>query len=169
MVAGAIISAVDAILHPMGTNWLSPQEMTAWRAYIETTGDLLRAIENDLEPFGLDRGDYQLLAMLSEAPEQQLRMSELASQLRLTRSGLTRRMEGVLKKKLVSRTQSTEDGRVVYAQMTSKGMDLLKTAAPEHLKSVRRLMIDLLSPAEVKALGSAFFKISENLAKECQA
>jgi DNA-binding MarR family transcriptional regulator len=93
-------------------------------------------------------------------------MSELADQLRLTRSGLTRRMEGVLKKKLVSRNQSTKDGRVVYAQLTAKGMDLLKTAAPEHLKTVRRLMIDLLSPAEVKALGSAFGKISENLSKE---
>lgn len=150
----------------MATNWLSPQELTAWRAYIETTGDLLRAIEHELEPFGLDRGDYQLLAMLSEAPDQQLRMSELADQLRLTRSGLTRRMEGVLKKKLVSRSQSTKDGRVVYAQITAKGMDLLKTAAPEHLKTVRRLMIDLLSPAEVKALGSAFGKISENLSKE---
>lgn len=153
----------------MGTNWLSPQELAAWRAYIETTGDLLRAIEHELEPFGLDRGDYQLLAMLSEAPDQQLRMSALADQLRLTRSGLTRRMEGVLKKKLVSRTQSTQDGRVVYAQMTVKGMELLKAAAPEHLKSVRRLMIDLLSPAEVKAIGSAFSKISENLARECQA
>lgn len=149
----------------MATNWLSPQEMNAWRAYIETTGDLLRAIENELEPFGLDRGDYQLLAMLSEAPGHQLRMSELADQLRLTRSGLTRRMEGVLKKRLVSRAQSTNDGRVVYAQITTKGMDLLKSAAPEHLKTVRRLMIDLLSPSEVRAIGSAFGKISENLSK----
>ena len=150
----------------MATNWLSPQEMTAWRAYIETTGDLLRAIERDLEPFGLDRGDYQLLATLSEAPDQQLRMSELADRLRLTRSGLTRRMEGVLKKKLVSRSQSADDGRVVHAQMTPKGMDLLKSAAPEHLTTVRRLMIDLLSPAEIKAIGSAFGKIAENLTKE---
>ena len=58
----------------MATNWLSAAEMTAWRSFITTTGDLLRAIEHELEPFGLDMGDYQLLAMLSEAPEQQLRM-----------------------------------------------------------------------------------------------
>jgi DNA-binding MarR family transcriptional regulator len=150
----------------MATRWLTPQEMAAWRSFIETTGDLMKAIEKDLAPFGLDRGDYQLLAMLSEAPDQRLRMCDLADSLRLTRSGLTRRMEGVLKKKLVARVQSDEDGRVAYASLTPKGFDLLKTAAPAHLESVRRLMIDLLTPTEVKSFASAFGKISENLTRE---
>jgi DNA-binding MarR family transcriptional regulator len=149
----------------MATKWLSPAEMAAWRTYIETSGDLLRAIEKDLAPFGLDRGDYQLLAMLSEAPDQRLRMCDLADSLRLTRSGLTRRMDGVLKKKLVTRVQSEEDGRAAYASLTPKGFELLKHVAPEHLESVRRLMIDLLSPAEIKAIASAFSKISRNLAE----
>jgi hypothetical protein len=48
--------------------------------------------------------------------------------------------------------------------MTPKGMELLKKAAPHHLESVRRLMIDLLNPAEIKAIGSAFGKIADNLA-----
>ena len=150
----------------MATQWLSPAEMAAWRTYIETTGDLMRAIEKDLAPFGLDRGDYQLLAMLSEAPDQRLRLCDLADSLRLTRSGLTRRMEGVLKKKLVARVQSEEDGRVAYAHITPKGFELLKTAAPKHLESVRRLMVDLLTPTEIKAVASAFGKISANLAAQ---
>lgn len=149
----------------MATRWLTPQEMAAWRSFIETTGDLMKAIEKDLVPFGLDRGDYQLLAMLSEAPDQRLRMCDLADSLRLTRSGLTRRMEGVMKKKLVTRVQSDDDGRVAYASLTPKGFDLLKAAAPEHLESVRRLMIDLLTPTEVKSFASAFGKISENLSR----
>jgi DNA-binding MarR family transcriptional regulator len=150
----------------MATKWLTPAEMAAWRTYIETSGDLLRAIEKDLAPSGLDRGDYQLLAMLSEAPDQRLRMCDLADSLRLTRSGLTRRMDGVLKKKFVTRVQSEEDGRAAYASLTPKGFDLLKQVAPEHLDSVRRLMIDLLSPAEIKAIASAFSKISKNLSEQ---
>lgn len=150
----------------MATKWLSPQEMEAWLAFIETTGDLMKAIERDLAQYGLDRGDYQLLAILSESDDQQMRMCDLADRLRLTRSGLTRRMEGVVKKKLVSRIQSTEDGRVAYAQLTAKGFELLKTAAPQHLESVRRLMIDLLSPAEIKAFATGFNKISTNLSAE---
>ncbi len=84
----------------MATKWLSPQEMAAWLAFIETTGDLMKAIEKDLVPFGLDRGDYQLLAILSDSDDHQMRMCDLADRLRLTRSGLTRRMEGVLKRNL---------------------------------------------------------------------
>lgn len=150
----------------MAPKWLTPAEMAAWRTFIETSGDLLRAIEKGLTPFGLDRGDYQLLAMLSEAPDQRLRMCDLADSLRLTRSGLTRRMDGVLKKKLVTRVRSEEDGRVAFASLTPKGLELLKQAAPEHLESVRRLMIDLLSPSEIKAIASAFSKISKNLAEQ---
>lgn len=150
----------------MATRWLTPQEMAAWRTFIVTTGDLTRAIERDLHQFDLDLGDYQLLAMLSEAPDQRLKMCDLADSLRLTRSGLTRRMDGVLKKKLVTRTQSSEDGRVAYAQISAKGLDVLKTAAPHHLESVRDHMIDLLSPTEIKAIASAFKKISQKLSDD---
>lgn len=131
--------------------------------FISTSGELLTAIERDLAPYRLDLGDYQLLAMLSESPEQQLRMCDLARTLRLSRGGLTRRMEGVLKAKLVSRVQADDDKRAAYVVLTAKGLALLKKAAPTHLGSVRRLMIDQLTCAEVKAIGSAFAKISNQL------
>lgn len=147
----------------VAVNWLNNDEMLAWRSFIETSGDLMRAIERDLVPFGLDRGDYQLLAMLSEAPDGRLRLCDLADTLRLTPSGLTRRMEGVVKKRLVAKARSTEDKRVTYAHITPKGLELLKKAAPHHLRSVRSLMIDHLTAAEIKALGSAFTKIAAHL------
>ncbi len=147
----------------VAVNWLNNDEMLAWRSFIETSGDLMRAIERDLVPFGLDRGDYQLLAMLSEAPDGRLRLCDLADTLRLTPSGLTRRMEGVVKKRLVAKARSTEDKRVTYAHITPKGLELLRKAAPHHLRSVRSLMIDHLTAAEIKALGSAFTKIAAHL------
>lgn len=147
----------------VAVRWLNDDEMLAWRSFIETSGDLMRAIERDLAPFGLDRGDYQLLAMLSEADDGRLRLCDLADTLRLTPSGLTRRMEGVVKKKLVTKSRSTDDRRVTYAHITPKGLELLKKAAPHHLRSVRSLMIDHLTPSEIKALGSAFSKIASNL------
>lgn len=143
--------------------WLNATEMTAWRAFITTSGDLIRTIEKDLERFGLDFGDYQLLVMLSEAPDHRLRMCDLADTLRLSRSGLTRRMQGVMKTKLVARTQSKEDARSAIAQLTPKGMALLKRAAPHHVANVRRQMIDLLTDSEAKAIGSAFTKIARHL------
>lgn len=146
-----------------GPKWLDTEEMKAWRLYITTSVDLMKALEDDVRPFGLTMGDYQLLAMISEAPDRRLRMCDLADLLRLSRSGLTRRMDGVLSNAWVARVQDQGDRRVAYAELTTKGWNLLRKVAPIHLASVRRLMIDHLSRAEVKAIGSAFEKISKAL------
>ena len=102
--------------------WLTPAEMLAWRGFITTSTDLVNLIAKDLAPYGLDGGDYQLLAMLSEAPDQKLKMCDLAERLRLSRSGLTRRIDGVLKAKYVSQVRDNQDGRVVFAHLTKKGL-----------------------------------------------
>lgn len=146
-------------------NWLGDAEMKAWLGFITTTPDLLRVIERDLEPFGLDGGDYQLLAMLSDAPEHKMKLCELAEILRLSRGGLTRRMEGVLRAKHVVRVRDKTDRRGAFAQLTTEGFALLKKVAPFHLKSVRRHMIDHLSKVEIAAFGNAFAKIAKQISK----
>ena len=143
--------------------WLSDAEMKAWRGFVTTSPDLMNAIERDLAVFGLDAGDYQLLAMLSEAPDHRLKMCDLADTLRLSRSGLTRRMDGVVKAKYVERIQDKDDRRVSFAHLTAKGYEFLKKVAPLHLKDVRSRMIDLLNDSEIKAIGSAFAKINAHL------
>ena len=137
--------------------------MKAWRGFVTTSPDLMNAIERDLGAFGLDAGDYQLLAMLSEATDHRLKMCDLADTLRLSRSGLTRRMDGVVKAKYVERIQDKDDRRVSFAHLTQKGFEFLKKVAPLHLKDVRSRMIDLLNESEIKALGSAFAKINAHL------
>ena len=143
--------------------WLNDAEMKAWRGFVTTSPDLMNAIERDLGAFGLDAGDYQLLAMLSEAPDHRLKMCDLADTLRLSRSGLTRRMDGVVKAKYVERIQDKDDRRVSFAHLTQKGFVFLKKVAPLHLKDVRSRMIDLLNESEIKAIGSAFAKINAHL------
>ena len=143
--------------------WLTDAEMSAWRGFIRRSADLIDIITKDLEPFGLDGGDYQLLAMLSESPGRKMKMCDLAETLGLSRSGLTRRMEGVLKAKYVSRVSDKNDRRAAFAQSTEKGLTLIKKVAPHHVASVRRHMIDLLSPAEIAAFGSGFAKIGQQI------
>ena len=145
------------------TRWLTAAELRAWRGFVLNARDTLLDIEADLAEFGIDGGDYQLLAMLSDASDGRMKMCDLADTLRLSRSGLTRRMDGVLRKKLVTRVQSESDKRVAYAVMTKKGWDLLTRVAPHHVASVREKMIDRLSDAEIRALATAFEKISAGL------
>lgn len=143
--------------------WLNDNEMKAWRGFVTTAAELHRVIESDLAQFGIDGGDYQLLAMLSEAPEHRMQLCELAEILRLSRSGLTRRMDGVVKAKFVERVSAETDRRTAYAHLTDKGYTFLRRIAPAHVKSVRNRLIDHLSENEIKAFGTAFSKIRKSL------
>jgi DNA-binding MarR family transcriptional regulator len=150
---------------PAPTRWLSALEMAAWRTYIETTNDLETALETDLAPTGLTTGDYQVLVYLSEAEGHAVRMCDLAGSLQLSPSGLTRRLDGLVKAGWVERRGSDIDRRVMLAVLTPAGFEKLVDAAPVHVESVRRRMIDLLSEDELRALADVFTKIKRALAE----
>jgi DNA-binding MarR family transcriptional regulator len=149
------------------TRWLDDDEMAAWRNYVDTVGALNQALEADLHEFGLTIGDYEVLVRLSDAPDHAMRMCDLAAQLRLSPSGLTRRLDGLVRTGVVARSPSPDDRRVMLAVLTDEGYSLLERAAPHHVDSVRRHFIDLLDPVEVKAFGSAFAKVREAISARC--
>lgn len=147
----------------MGTKWLTPNEMAAWRTYIETYADLVAAIEHDLAEHDLTLGDYQVLVYLSEADERSMRMCDLADRLQLSPSGLTRRLDGLVKAGLVTRDPSNDDRRVMLARLTEAGYAALSSAAPGHVESVRRHIFDRLDDDQVNAMASIFGAISKGL------
>jgi DNA-binding MarR family transcriptional regulator len=149
----------------MATNWLTAREMTAWRTYIETYGDLITAIERDLAAHDLTLGDYQVFVYLSEAPKRSMRMCDLAELLQLSPSGLTRRLDGLVKAGLVTREASTDDRRVMLAGLTPSGLAALESAAPDHVESVRRHIFDHLDDDQVDALASIFQAIKAGLSR----
>jgi DNA-binding MarR family transcriptional regulator len=139
--------------------WLTTTEMAAWRSFIESHDDLMTAIENDLAPSGLTLGDYQVLVYLTEADGEQMRMCDLAEMLQLSPSGLTRRLDGLVKAGWVERRNSDVDRRVMLAALTDAGHDQLASAAPGHVASVRSRMIDVLDAGDHLAVARAFGKI----------
>ncbi len=147
------------------TAWLTTDEMVAWRTYIETYGDLIAAIERDLAAHDLTLGDYQVFVYLSEAPNQSMRMCDLADVLQLSPSGLTRRLDGLVKVGFVTREPSTDDRRVMLATLTPSGLAALERAAPDHVASVRRHIFDHLDDDQVDALASIFQSIKQGLAQ----
>lgn len=143
----------------MSTRWLNDDEMAAWRAFIESHDDLMTAIENDLAPSGLTLGDYQVLVYLTEADDAQLRMCDLADMLQLSPSGLTRRLDGLVKAGWVERRSSDVDRRVMLAALTDDGRRRLAESAPTHVDSVRARMIDVLDADDLVGITRAFQKI----------
>jgi DNA-binding MarR family transcriptional regulator len=143
------------------TEWLDDEEMAAWRGLVDVSAGVMGALEAELvASHGLTAGDYGVLARLSEADDSQLRMCDLAHSLHLSPSGLTRRLDGLVRRGLVARQPSPDDGRVMLAVMTSDGRKLLEEVAPLHVDGVRRHFISPLSRTQLRNLASAFRSIN---------
>ena len=141
------------------TRWLNRDEMRAWVGFVETQGDLLTALEHDLAATGLTLGDYQVFVYLSSAEDDSMRMCDLAEILQLTPSGLTRRLDGLVRAGWVERRPSEQDRRVMHAVLTDAGRAKLEAAAPVHVESVRARIIDHLDRDDLRAFARAFSKI----------
>jgi len=150
----------------MATKWLSPTEQAAWRQFITTLPDLMAALEADLAEHGLTNGDYEVLVRLSEAEHHRLRMSDLADQLRLSPSGLTRRLDGLVRAGWVERAACEGDRRVMWAHLTATGMSKLESTAPDHVHSVRRHLLDPIGTDGLTDLGLLFERIHHHLHPE---
>jgi DNA-binding MarR family transcriptional regulator len=138
-------------------DWLDDEEMRAWRGLVEVVADVQASLEAELlERFGITEGGYGVLVNLSEAPGRRLRMCDLAELLHLSPSGLTRRLDGLVRQGLVTRQPSEEDRRVTLAVLTDAGFAKLRAAAPTHVDGVRRHLLDHLSRAQIRQLGGAF-------------
>lgn len=143
--------------------WLDDVEMTAWRAYVETYADLEAMLDAHLKPHGLNLGDYQVLVYLSEAPNQSLRMCDLAERLHLSPSGLTRRLDGLVRAMWVAREASDGDRRVMLAVLTDAGRAELIRVAPHHVASVRHHLIDRLTREQLETMAEIFTLVRTGL------
>ena len=146
--------------------WLNAAEMKAWRRYIIASRRLLEALDNDLESHDLSMPDYEILALLSDAPDRKMRMSELADIALLSRSRLSHRMKVMEKAGWVKREACPSDKRGYFAVMTPKGWKLIVAAAPDHVNSVRARFVDHLSKADQELVATIFARIEESLRKE---
>ena len=138
-------------------DWLDDEEMRAWRGMVEVVADVQASLEAELvEAFAISEGDYGVLVNLSEAPDHRLRMCDLAVRLHLSPSGLTRRLDGLVRQGFVTREPSAQDRRVTLAVLTDAGLRTLEAAAPVHVDGVRRHFVGLLSRTQLRQLGTAF-------------
>jgi DNA-binding MarR family transcriptional regulator len=148
------------------TTWLDTEEMRAWRGFLSVFADVHAALDAELlAEHGLSEGDYGVLVRLSEASDHCVRMCDLAAFMHLSPSGITRRLDGLVRDGLVERVAGAEDRRVTFARITPAGMRRLEAAAPDHVDSVRRQLLDHLSRTQIRQLGAAFDAVMERRAR----
>jgi DNA-binding MarR family transcriptional regulator len=127
----------------VGVTWLNDDEQTLWRRLLSVQTRIQERLDEELrETHDLSLAEYECLVHLSEAGPEGTRMSDLAAQLLLSKSGLTRRIDSMVKAGLVERRSCPADRRGQYATLTEAGAARLAEAAPTHVTAVRRYLID---------------------------
>lgn len=136
--------------------WLDDEQQVSWRSFLEGSARLTEALNRDLDAESrLSLHEYEVLVRLSENPERTLRMSALADTLAHSRSRVTHTVRRLEDRGLVRRQACLDDGRGVDCVLTDAGMATLAEAAPHHVRSVRRHMVDVLTPEQLRVLGEA--------------
>ena len=139
------------------TRWLDASQQRDWRAFLLGTTRLFDRLDRDLrEQHALSLPEYEILVRLSEAPDQCLRMAELASSVSHSRSRVTHTVSRLEAAGLVSRAACATDGRGVLALLTETGHARLVEAAVTHVEGVRHYLIDQADPDDLVAMGRVF-------------
>jgi DNA-binding MarR family transcriptional regulator len=143
-------------MDPPPTRWLTEEEETAWRAMAAAMHKLQWALECQLErDADLSFIEYHALARLSEEPGRTLRMSRLAAVTNASLSRLSHLIKRLEARGLVRREPDPTDGRYTNAILTDQGHQTLLASAPGHVQTVRALVIDAFSPAELQQVREA--------------
>lgn len=141
--------------------WLDEEQQRIWRAYLLGSARLLEKLDADLRQFGLDLPEYEILVTLSEADDERIRMSDLATAVHQSRSRLTHTIGRMERSNLVQRVTCPTDKRGVWAELTEDGRSLLHAAAPRHVLAVRANFVDAVDSGDFAAIGRAFTTMVE--------
>ncbi len=140
--------------------WLDRTEMTAWLRLIAVAERLPGVLDSQLRrESGLTHYEYQVLAMLSDAPDRTLRMTQLGLQTNATLPRLSHVVRRLEERGFVVRAVAPEDRRASNATLTDAGWEALAEAAPGHVASVRATVFDPLTRTQVEALSDALAAI----------
>ena len=138
------------------------RQLAAWRAFLRAHATVVDRLDRELqEEQGLALTWYEVLLHLDSAPGHRLRLSELAAQLLLSRSGLTRLVDRMVGAGLIEREACPTDRRGAFAVLTHEGQARLQLAGPGHLRGVEEHFAGLLADEELDAIRSGLEKVAQ--------
>lgn len=140
-----------AIVGDMATEarWLNDEEQALWRLILAGMRRIDRVIDETLlAGSDLSSSEFSVLVSLSEAPDQSLRLRDLCAGLNWDRSRTSHQITRMERRGLVTKRKSAGDARGVIVSLTEEGMRRLRSAAPDHVESVRRVVFDHMTPEQ---------------------
>jgi DNA-binding MarR family transcriptional regulator len=145
---------------PLSVDALSDRELNAWRGMLAVHSAIIATLDEELErEHGLPLTSYEVLLQLADAPDRSLRMGELAERLFLSRSGLTRLIDRLVRAGLVERASCESDRRGSYARLTAEGRRRFDAARPTHLRGVREHFLRKLDDRDQDRLAEIWARV----------
>ncbi len=144
--------------------WLNPDEKSAWLAILTLVQRAFPEIERDMRVnHDLLGVHYHILVTLSDAPDNTMRLTDLAAEANVSQSRLTHRLKCLIERHDIEINQDPDDRRVKRATLTDQGATRLASAAPDHVETVRRVIFDHLTQAQTEALADALGPVAAAL------
>jgi DNA-binding MarR family transcriptional regulator len=130
-----------------------PLQLEGWVLFVRAHAAITRELSAQLQrEHDLTLNDYEVLLHLSRAEDGRLRRVDLANEVLLTASGITRLLEGLERAGYVCKETCASDARVSYAKLTDEGRSKLKAAAETHLRGIGELFLSRYSGSELTTL-----------------
>jgi DNA-binding MarR family transcriptional regulator len=134
--------------------------LDAWRSYLQSHASIVRELDAELvAAHGMTTRDYEVLLYLAQADDMRLPMSALSERTMLTRSGITRLVDGLVESEMIERVACENDARVSYARLTAAGYEKLRQAGCTHVKSIERLFLAHFTSEEVEQLSGLLSRL----------
>ncbi len=134
---------------------LSGDSLDAWRGYLQSHAAIVRELDAELiAAHGMTARDYEVLLYLAQSDDRRLPMSALAQRTMLTRSGITRLVDGLVGQRLIERSACPSDARISYACLTDGGYEKLRNAGCTHVAGIERLFLAHFTPEELEQLSA---------------
>ena len=145
----------DGAMAVTGTSphWLTTDEQATWRSFLAMNKLIRETLERQLQRDArMPMTYYIIMAMLSEAPDRTMRMTELAAIAGTSQSQLSHAATRLEESGWIERRRCLDDKRGYLAVLTDAGFDVLTMASPGHVESVRTVLFDALSHEQVGQL-----------------
>lgn len=146
------------------TPGLDAEQLGAYLALMEVSSLLQYAVDGHLRAAGdLSYVQFQILALLADAPEGKRRMTDLADSIVYSRSGLTYQVGLLAERGLITRSPSPDDERSVIVTVTEAGRELVAHVLPGHVDDVRRLLFEPMADGDLAALSAVLGRVRRHM------
>jgi len=146
---------------------LGSEQLKAWEAFITrqslVLGQIEKALEN--EPKALPLHLYDVLLVLRHAPQGKMRLSDIADRIVTSRSALTRSVEKLEKMEFLTKEKAKEDGRGLYAEITTTGKAAQKETWLLYREAIQSFFGKYLTVADAKQVTEILLKIPNHRIK----